>query len=88
VEAPAPDMLQGALDLPVAHFPGRMDRLIHAWKRLWLPSQCGGLAVCLHWHHHTVVGSAHSNLTGCRPVPLWLPSQKGGNEVCPQEHQK
>ena len=45
---------------------------------LWLPSQSGGVAVCLHWHHQTVVFVVVSNFTGCKPVPLWLPSQNGG----------
>ena len=33
------------------------------------PSQSGGFAVCLHWHHQTVFFSATSYFTGCRPVP-------------------
>ena len=53
---------------------------------LWLPSQSGGVAVCLHWHHQTVVLVVVSNFTGCRPVPLWLPSQNGGWLERPQAH--
>ena len=53
---------------------------------LWEPSQSGGFAVCLHWHHQTVFFSATSSFTGCRPVPLWEPSQNGWCADRPQEH--
>lgn len=53
---------------------------------LWVPSQSGGLPVCLHWHHQTVFFSASSNFTGCSPVPLWEPSQNGWCAERPQEH--
>jgi hypothetical protein len=50
------------------------------------PSQSGGFAVCLHWHHQMVFFSATSYCTGCRPVPLCEPSQNGGWLERPQEH--
>ncbi len=53
---------------------------------LCAPSQSGGFAVCLHWHHQMVFFSATSYFTGCRPVPLWEPSQNGGWLERPQEH--
>ena len=53
---------------------------------LWVPSQSGGLAVCLHWHHHTVFFSDTSNFTGCWPVPLWEPLQNGCVAERPHAH--
>jgi hypothetical protein len=58
----------------------------HDANFLCVPSQRGGDWVCLHWHQRMVVGSVHSNFTGCRPVPLWLPSQNGWWLEWPQEH--
>jgi len=77
---------------------GRHMRLNDDWNRypagahsglgsdLWVPSQSGGLAVFLHWHHHTVFFSATSNFTGWRPVPLWAPSQNGWLADRPHAH--
>ena len=57
-----------------------------AGRFLWEPSQSGGLALCLHWHHQSLARSVVTCLTGWMPVPLWEPSQKGGWLERPQAH--
>lgn len=58
---------------------------------LWLPSQNGGVLVCLHWQNHT--SSALSNVTftllkGMPSTILCELSQKGSFWVRPQLHQE
>ena len=44
---------------------------------LCVPSQNGGVFVCLHWQSATCFFSVNENSTGVIPVPLCDPSQNG-----------
>jgi hypothetical protein len=57
-----------------------------AGKRLCEPSQKGGVFVCLHAHHATVLASVIVTVLGLRPVPSCDPSQKGWLWERPQAH--
>jgi len=51
---------------------------------LWVPSQNGAPAVCLHWHSATRFVSAISKICGRKALPPWLPSQNGWLAEPPQ----
>ena len=51
---------------------------------LCVPSQNGGLAVCLHWQSHAGPEHAAVNFLGANPLPLWAPLQKGWADESPQ----
>jgi hypothetical protein len=55
---------------------------------LWLPSQNGGLAVCLQPQKMTSSSRSALKATGVKPVPACEPSQKGCCFDRPQLHQK
>lgn len=44
---------------------------------LWVPSQNGGVPVCLQPHSATFCDAVISNFTGVMPVTLCEPSQNG-----------
>ena len=47
-------------------------------QSVWcVPSQNGGVLVCLHMHKATSFVSSTINSTGSIPVPWWAPSQNG-----------
>jgi hypothetical protein len=54
---------------------------VQAFQRnqsVWcVPSQNGGVLVCLHWHKAISFFSFNENSTGSIPVPWWDPSQNG-----------
>ncbi len=54
----------------------------------WVPSQSGGLPLCLQPQKNTFPAASAVYFTGARPVPLCEPSQKGCFFECPQAHQK
>jgi hypothetical protein len=66
----APTKLQQRVIAPIYQCPEVVVKTVgmkcvpHDTNFWCVPSQRGGLAVCLHWHQRTVVGSAHSNFTG------------------------
>ena len=45
---------------------------------LCVPSQYGGVLVCLHWHKATSFFSFTENSTGSIPVPWWDPEETKG----------
>jgi hypothetical protein len=58
---------------------------------LWLPSQKGGVLVCLHWQNQTSSGLSNCTfmlLKGIPSICLWALSQKGSFSVRPQLHQE
>jgi hypothetical protein len=57
-----------------------------AGRRLCEPSQKGGVFVCLHAHHATVLASVIVTVLGLRPVPSCDPSQNGWFWERPQAH--
>ena len=83
--------------LAVEHLVGEY-LAIHAllplpWPRrhynlLWLPSQQGGVAVCLQPQKNTRSARSAWYFCGVSPLPLWLPSHSGWLALCPQRHQK
>ena len=50
----------------------------------WVPSQKGGLAVCLHWQSQASPSSSATKLLGSNPLPACEPSQKGWLADFPQ----
>ena len=65
---------------------GAAESAVYRYSALWLPSQRGGLVLCLQAQNHTlpVLGAVY--FTGAISLPLWVPSQKGCLSDNPQEH--
>lgn len=62
-------------------------RLTAYFRCAWLPSQNGGVFVCLQAHHATVLACGISTASGANPVSPCEPSQNGWFAERPQEHQ-
>jgi len=51
-------------------------------QSVWcVPSQNGGVLVCLHWHKATSFFSVTVNSTGSNPVPWWDPEETKGSGI-------
>jgi hypothetical protein len=53
---------------------------------LWLPSQSGDFAVCLHVQKKAFLSASAAHSSGRNAEPWCDPSQKGWFFDCPQEH--
>lgn len=67
-----------------------MGRPRHFGRRLWKPSQNGGVRVCLQPHNQSRPERGVTvNGTGCKGgAAAWLPSHSGGVRERPQAHHK